>query len=243
MTENQNVINDLVGYKNLKIVQNKDWFNFSLESVLLPNFVNYSSKKQNILDLCSGNAPIPLIMSTKTSSRIIGIELQKEIFDLAKETIKINNLQNRIEIINDDVKNILNYFESDTFDIITCNPPYFKINDKTLKNENKIKAIARHEISIKFSNIAHISKILLKNNASLYLVHRTDRLVEIINILKENNLEPKTLRFIYPKIGKNSNMFLMEAKKNANSGIVILPPLITHNEDGSYTDEVLSMFS
>ena len=116
-------INDLVGYDNLKIYQNDDWFKFSLESVLLPNFVSINPSTKSILDLCTGNAPIPLILSTRTNAHITGVEIQKDIYDLACKTIKINQLDNQIEIINDDILNIKDKYESDSFDIITVNPP------------------------------------------------------------------------------------------------------------------------
>lgn len=236
------VINDLVGYSNLKIVQNTDYFNFSLESVLLPRFCNVKGNDLKIIDLCTGNAPIPLILSTLTKSRIIGVEIQKEIYDLAKRSVLINNLSKQIEIINLDAKELLNKFETDTFDLITCNPPYFKYTKDSNVNLNEIKSIARHEILIKLDDIALIAKKLLKNNGSLVIVHRSDRLAEIFNILKENNLQPKRLRFIYPKDNSESNLVLIDAKKNGKVGVKVLPPLICHNADGSYTNEVLKMF-
>ena len=112
----EKVINDLVYYDNLKIVQNKNYFNFSLDSVLLPNFVFLGQNTKMILDLCTGNAPVPLILSTKTNAKIYGVEIQKDIYDMAVESVKINNLENRIELINEDAKNIINRFETDTFD-------------------------------------------------------------------------------------------------------------------------------
>ena len=242
MNAEEKVINDLVYFKNIKIVQNKNYFNFSLDSVLLPNFVNINKSTKRIIDLCTGNIPIPLILSTKTNAEIYAVEIQKEIYDLAKETVDINNLNGRINLINDDVKNICNRFETDTFDIITCNPPYFKKNESSLINENRIKSIARHEIEINLEEIIKISKKLLKNGGSLNLVHRTDRLIEIIDLMKKNNIEPKRLRFVYPKIDKESNLVLVEGCKNGNVGLKILPPLYVHNNDGSYTDEVLKMF-
>lgn len=237
----EKVINDLVYYKNLKIVQNKNYFNFSLDSVLLPNFVQINPSTQKILDICTGNAPIPLILSTKTKSKIWAVELQKEIYDMAQETIKINKLDDQIELINADAKELNDYFETDSFDIITCNPPYFKVNDDSIINDNMVKSIARHEITINLNDITKISKKLLKNGGSLYLVHRTDRLIDIIQTLKENNLEPKKLRLIYPKKNYDSNIILIEARKNGKSGLKILPPLYVHNENGTYSDEVLEM--
>ena len=242
MKKEEKVINDLVYFKNIKIVQNKNYFNFSLDSILLPNFVNITPKTKNILDLCTGNAPIPLVLSTKTNAHIYAVELQKEIYDLALETIKINNLENQITLINDDVKKIYNMFDTDKFDIITCNPPYFKKNEDSLLNDNEIKAIARHEIKITLEDIIKISRKLLKNGGSLNLVHRTDRLIEIIDLMKKNNIEPKRIRFIYPKLNSESNLVLIEGNKNGKIGLKILSPLYIHNEDGSYKEEVLKMF-
>lgn len=235
-------INDLVYFKNIKIVQNKDYFNFSLDSILLPNFVEITRKNKKILDMCTGNAPIPLILSTKTDAKIYGVELQKEVYDLAKETIKINNLDNQIELINDNIKNLKKIFDTETFDIITCNPPYFKKKDDSIINENKVKSIARHEIEMELEDVMIISKALLKNEGSLVLVHRTDRLIEIIELMKKHNIEPKRMRLIYPKVNMESNLVLIEGRKNGKEGLKILPPLYIHNDDSSYTSEVLEMF-
>ena len=117
----EKVINDLVYFKNLQIVQNKNYFNFSLDSILLPNFACITENTKSVLDLCTGNAPVPLVLSTRTNAKIIGVELQKEIYELAKESVEINNLSNQIEIINDNINNISTKFETDTFDLITCN--------------------------------------------------------------------------------------------------------------------------
>lgn len=236
------VINDLVYFKDLKIVQNKNYFNFSLDSVLLPNFIIINAKAKNILDLCTGNAPIPLILSTMTDAHIIGVEIQKNIYDLAIKSVKINNLDSQIKIINDDANNIVNKYETDTFDVITCNPPYFKYKDSSLINNNEIKSLARHEIAFKLEDLFKLSKKLLKNGGSLCIVHRTQRLIDILIEMRKNNIEPKRIRFIYPKKGKESNLVLIDGHKNGNSGLKILPPLYIHNSDGTYTDEVLKMF-
>ena len=237
----KNVIKDLVGYDNLKIVQNSNYFNFSLESVMIPRFCVLKNNMK-IIDFCTGNAPIPMILSTLTDSNIIGVELQKEIYNLAVQSIKINNLEDRITLLNMNVLDIFNVYETDSFDLITCNPPYFRVNEFSNLNNNMIKSIARHEIEIKLEDICRISKKLLKNNGSLVLVHRTDRLSEIINMLLKYNLQPKRIRFLYPKELENSNLVLIDARKNGNIGLKVLPPLICHNMDGSYTKEVLDMF-
>lgn len=235
-------INDLVYFKNIKIVQDKDYFNFSLDSVLLPNFVDITKKTKMILDMCTGNAPIPLILSTKTDAKIYAVELQREIYNLAKETIKINKLDNQIVLINNNIKNLKKIFNTETFDIITCNPPYFKKKEDSIINENIVKSIARHEIEMELEDVILISKALLKNEGSLVLVHRTDRLIEIIELMRKHNIEPKRMRLIYPKINTESNLVLIDGRKNGKKGLKILPPLCIHNDDNSYTKEVLEMF-
>ena len=235
-------INDLVYFKNIKIVQDKDYFNFSLDSVLLPNFVDITKKTKMIRDMCTGNAPIPLILSTKTDAKIYAVELQKEVYNLAKETIKINKLDNQIVLINNNIKNLKKIFNTETFDIITCNPPYFKNKEDSIINENIVKSIARHEIEMELEDVMLISKALLKNEGSLVLVHRTDRLIEIIELMRKHNIEPKRMRLIYPKINTESNLVLIDGRKNGKKGLKILPPLYIHNDDNSYTKEVLEMF-
>ena len=208
---------------------------------MIPRFCVLKNNMK-IIDFCTGNAPIPMILSTLTDSNIIGVELQKEIYNLAVQSVKINNLEDRITLLNMNVLDIFNVYETDSFDLITCNPPYFRVNEFSNLNNNMIKSIARHEIEIKLEDICRISKKLLKNNGSLVLVHRTNRLSEIINMLLKYNLQPKRIRFLYPKELENSNLVLIDARKNGNIGLKVLPPLICHNMDGSYTKEVLDMF-
>ena len=236
------VLNDLVGYKNLKIYQDSDWFSFSLDSVLLPNFVTLNKNIKIVMDLCCGNAPIPLILTTKTKAKIIGVELQKDVYDLARESINYNKLEDRIELLNMNIKDLKTKFTSDSIDVITCNPPYFKYIESSNINDDIHKVIARHEKEITLEEIIDISHYLLKNNGCLAMVHRTDRLIEIINLFNKYGLELKKLRFIYPKENTESNMILVEGKKNGNIGLKVLPPLYVHNEDGSYRKEVLKMF-
>ena len=242
MNQQKNIINDLVFFDNIKIVQNKDYFNFSLDSIILPYFVQINPSTKKIMDLCTGNAPIPMILSMRTNAEIYGVELQKEIYELAVQSIKLNKQFKNIKLINENVKNIINLYETDYFDIITCNPPYFKKEEKSIINNNKIKSIARHEIEINLEDIIKVSRKLLKNGGSLNLVHRTDRLIEIIDLMKKNNIEPKRIRFVYSKIGKESNLVLIDGRKNGSTGLKILPPLYVHNSDGSYTEEILKMF-
>lgn len=236
------VKNRLLNFDNMVIYQNNDWFSFSLDSVLLANFVsiNYTDKK--IIDFCTGNAPIPMLLSYRTKNEIIGVELQKEIYDLGVKSINENNLNDRIKIVNEDVKNLSNIYESDSFDIITCNPPYFKTKNELLLNDNNVKTIARHEVMLNLDDIFSVARKILKNGKKIALVHRPDRLIEIINVMKRYGFEPKRMKLCYPKKGLDANILLIEAVKNGKSGLKIESPLIIHNDDGSYTDEVRKMF-
>lgn len=235
-------INYLLGYKNLSIVQDTDMFHFSLDSVLLPNFVTIRSKIDKILDIGCGNAPIPLILSTKTNARIVGVEIQKEVFDLARQSIAINHLENQIQIINADINDYYKELESDSFDAITCNPPFFKVNEESKLNDSEYKVFARHELTLNLNQIFKIAKKLLKNNGNIAIVHRPERLVEILSIMKENNIEPKRIQFVYPRPSMESNIVLVEGTKNGKTGLKILPPIFVHNQDGSYTEEVQKYF-
>lgn len=236
------VINDIVGYQNLKIVQDTQMFNFSLDSVLLSRFVTINKNTKAILDIGSGNAPIPIILSTRTKANIIGIEIQKEVYNLAVESIKLNKLDNQIKLINADINDIYKDFESDSFDIITCNPPYFKTQPDSNFNKSDYKTIARHEVKLNMKQLLKISKKLLKNNGVLGIVHRPERLIEIIELMRCNNIEPKKIKFIYPKHGQEANILLIEGRKNGKPGLKVLEPLYVHNLDGSYTDEVKVFF-
>lgn len=236
------VKNRLLNFDNMIIYQNDEWFSFSLDSVLLSNFVNINLNDKKIIDFCTGNAPIPMLLSYKTNNKIIGVELQKEIYDLAVKSVKENKLEDKIIIMNEDVKNLSDIYESDSFDIITCNPPYFKTDNELLLNDNSIKTIARHEVKLNLEDIFKVAKKILKNGKKISLVHRPDRLIEIIDVMKKYGFEPKRMKFCYPKVGMDANILLIEGVKNGKSGLKIENPLIIHNSDGCYTEEVRKMF-
>ncbi len=234
--------NYLLGYKDKYIVQNTQMFNFSLDSVLLPNFVTLNKNIKNILDIGCGNAPIPLILSTKTNALITGVEIQKDVYDLAVKSVKINNLENQINIINADINELYNKFETESFDVITCNPPFFKVSEQSNLNKSDYKTIARHEVKLNLDDIFKISKKLLKNNGYVAIVHRPERLLDILESMKKYNIEPKKIQFIYPKTNMEANILLVEGKKNGNKGLKILPPIYTHLENGEYTEQIKKYF-
>lgn len=236
------VTNYLLGYKDLKIVQDSDMFSFSLDSVLLPNFVTLNKKITNILDIGCGNAPIPLILSTKTNAKITGIEIQESVYNMAVESVKINNKEDQITIINEDVNEFYKNEKTDKYDVITCNPPFFKYIESSNINKNDYKTIARHEVKLNLNQLFTIARKLLKNNGVIAIVHRPERFLDVVMEMKKNNIEPKRVQFIYPKTNMEANIMLIEGTKNGNPGLKILPPIYSHKENGEYTDTVKKYF-
>ena len=236
------VKNRLLNFTDKIIYQDEDYFAFSLDSVLLANFVTIKLSDKKIVDLCTGNAPIPMLMSFRTKARIFGVELQKEVFSLGYDSVIENKMANQIELINADVNELSKIIEAESVDIVTCNPPYFKYHENSLVNDNDIKTIARHEVMLDLDGVMKVSKYLLKNGGTFAMVHRPDRLIEIINMMQKYGIEPKKMRLVYPKYGKDANILLIEGIKNGKSGLKVFSPMYTHNEDGSYTEEVRKMF-
>lgn len=224
---NMNLIelNDLYDY-DYKIYQNSDYFKFSLDSVLLAEFVDLKSGQNEILDLCSGNAPIPMILSKKFGDKIhiTGVEIQDSIYDLGIKSIEYNKIHN-IEFIREDVNNLPIVLKNKRYNIITCNPPYFKVNETNYINDNEIKAIARHEIKVTIDDIAKVSSKLLENQGYLYLVHRSLRLADVIKTLGNYNFGIKRIVPIYSKRNTNANLFLIEAIYNGKDYVTIDSPV------------------
>ncbi|MDD3340705.1 MAG: tRNA1(Val) (adenine(37)-N6)-methyltransferase [Bacilli bacterium] len=235
-------IHNLLEYSTLKIVQNNNAFKFSLDSILLARFASVTYRTKKILDIGTGNAPIPLILSTKTQAHITGIEIQKESFVLAEKSVKLNHLEDKITILNTDIHQFYKQSESDQYDLIVCNPPYFRYQEDSITNKTESKTVARHETNLNVGDICKIAKKLLKNNGKLAIVHRTERLIDIISSMKENNIEPKKICFVYPYKGKESNLLLIEGSKNGKVGVHILDPLYVYDEERQYTEEIKQYF-
>jgi len=194
---------------------------------MLAEFVNIDHKDKQLLDLCTGNAPIPLIMSSRINE-VVGIEIQKEIYELATESVQLNSIKN-VKLINDDIKNIENYFPGNNFDIITCNPPYFKFTGKSIVNSEEIKTIARHEVKINLEEIIKIAYNNLRNRGKLYLVHRTDRMMEILDLFNKYGFGVKKLQMAHYNSDSECSMILLEAKKNSKHDVKIMKPIFTEN--------------
>lgn len=241
LNENERI--DDLEYKNLKIVQDKDGFCFGIDSVLLSDFAKEIRSKSIVLDLGTGNGVLGILLCGKTNlSKIYGVEIQEDIANIAQKSINLNKLNNRFEIINDNIKNLNSYFKNDSIDAIISNPPYKKDNSG-LKNESQKKLIARHEITANLEDFISVSSKLLKSNCSLYMVHRPERLADLFYLLKKYKLEPKKLRFVQSFTNSKPKFFLIKATKNANSFLNIEQPLIIYNSDGSYTNEILKIYN
>ena len=217
-------VNDLYDY-GLKIYQADNLFKFSLDSILLAEFVDVRKNTQLIVDFCTGTAAVPLILSTKYLAKIKGIEIQKNVSKLAYNSVVLNNLENQIEIINDNLSSALEYILPESVDAITCNPPYFKMNEGSYLNIDEEKRIARHEITTNLEQIIVTAKYLLRNRAPIYMFHRPERLMEIINLLTKYNFKIKKLQFVYSSYEKSAIMVLIKATKNGAEGLIVNKPL------------------
>ena len=234
------VINYLLAYNDLKIIQRKDMFNFSLDTVLLANFCTITKDVKKIVDFGTNNAAIPLILSRRTNKPIIGVEIQKEAVELAKKNITLNNLDDQIEIVHSDIKEFVN--DSIKVGLVVCNPPFFKVDEDSNLNDNEFLTIARHEIKINLEEIIKSAAKILDNRGKFAMVHRPQRMIEILNLMQKYDIEPKRIKFVYPKYNKESHILLVEGIYKGKKGLKIEPPLYAHNDDGIYSDEVKKMF-
>ena len=223
------VKNDLFDYKNRYIYQSKDGFRFSLDSILLGEFATLKTSDKTILDMCTGNGVVPLIISLKTNSHIVGFEIQKDIALLAQKSVELNDLQEQISIINDDVNLINNYFSREYFDVITCNPPYFKYTETNYVNHNDYLLLARHEIAINLEQVMNIASQYLKNKGIFYLVQRASRLDEIIVLADKYNMHVKEVQLISTKVGSKPQIVLIKCVKNSKMGLIINKEICVEN--------------
>ena len=227
---------------DVKIIQNREVFSYSIDSVLLSRFPEIPSRGL-IVDLCSGNGAVGLFASTRTKAPIIEVEIQERLADMAERSIHLNHLEDQVQMIHDDLKNLLNHVPRTGVDLILCNPPYFKVSETSKKNVSEYYLLARHEITTNLEEICDIARHALKSNGRLAMVHRPDRFLDIIDTMRQYNLAPKRIQFVYPKMGKDANMLLIEAIKDGSTDCLkILPPLFVHKENGEYTDDIFEIY-
>ncbi len=224
----------------LRILQKKNGFRFGLDTVLLSSFARVRPGER-VLDMCSGCGVIPILLLAKTEGRdFTGLELMPDMADMAARSVKMNGLEDRIHMINGDCREAGQLFGEASFDVVTCNPPYLKGGGPV--SEDTEKAAARHEIYLSLSELAGQTFRVLKPHGRLYMVHRPERLAEILSTLSGSRLEPKHLRFVFPDREKDASLILIEAVKNAGAGLKVEPPLFVYAAPGEYSDEVAEAY-
>lgn len=234
---------DDLEYKGLKIIQNEDGFCFGIDSVLLSDFAKELKKDAIVSDLGTGTGIISILLSEKSKlKKIYGIEIQEDVANMARKSVKLNNLEEKIEIINEDIKNIRKLFEDCFFDCIVTNPPYKK-EGTGLKNENVSKVISRHEVKCTLEDVIKESFYVLKDKGEFYMVHRPDRLVDIVHTMRKNKIEPKKIRLVYSNEKGKAVLVLVKGIKNAKPELLIDSPLYIYDNDGKYSDEILKIYN
>ena len=225
----------------LYLIQDPDKFCFGIDAVLLSNFVKVK-KNGHVVDLCTGSGIVPILLSAKTDAKkITGIEIQSDIADMASRSVSYNKLDEKIDIINDDISNALKYINNCSVDSVCVNPPYMK-DTTAIKNPDLSLAIARHELLTDLESVINIANKLLKENGRFFMVHRPSRLSEIFASMRQNRIEPKRLRFIHPYIESKANLVLIEGAKGSGVWMDVEPPLVVYKDKNVYTDEVLKIY-
>lgn len=228
---------------NYKIIQKKDGFCFGIDSVLLSDFAKDIKKESKVIDLGTGTGILSILLCAKTNlSTIVGVEVQEEMANMAERSSMLNNLQDKFKIINSDIKNLQDKLPENNFDAIIMNPPYMELNTGKI-NLNEKKLISRHEVSASLEDFINVSKKLLKDKGSIYMVHRPNRLIDVCSLLRKYKLEPKILRLVYPKEESEANLFLIKAVKNGGKFLKVYKPLYVYKNNGEYTDEILKIYN
>lgn len=234
---------DDLDFNGLKIIQNKNGFCFGIDAVLLSDFAKDIRNGSNVLDLGTGTGILGILLCGKTKlDKITGVEIQQEVYDMAKRSIKLNQLEDRFAVINEDIKNLDKKLELQSYDAVVSNPPYKKDNTG-LKNSNEYKVISRHEVKCNLEDIIRVSSKLLKNNGKLYMVHRPERIKDVVLNLEKYNMQLKEIRFVHPNINKKPNMILVKAVKNGGDFVTVKEPLFVYNLDGTYSNEILKIYN
>ena len=224
-----------------RIIQNTEKFCFGMDAVLLSGYA-FAKRGEKVLDLCTGNGIIPILMAAKTQAeRLVGIEVQKDVADMAKRSIAANGLSERINIICADINDTGEYLTKGIFDVVTCNPPYM-IDNHGIKNPDSPKAIARHEILCNFDDVARTAAAMLRPGGRFFLIHRPFRLTEIFETLTKHGLEPKRMKLVYPYVNREPNMVLLEADLMGRRRLTVERPLIVYESPNCYTKEIYDIY-
>lgn len=233
---------DDLNCKNLKILQKKDGFCFGMDSVLIANFAKISRKNAIVADLGTGTGIISILVAGKQNpEKVYAVEIQEELVDMAKRSVKYNDLENKIDIINADIVGISRGNFNKKFDYVISNPPYKKLNTGLI-NDNQKKLISRHEVKCTLKDVVNEASKLLKDKGVFYMVHRPDRLCDIFNAMRENKVEPKEIQLVQSHLEDEANLVLIKGVKCGNPSLKVLKPLIVYNENNEYTEELLKFY-
>lgn len=225
----------------LKIIQDTRGFCYGIDAVLLADFAK-AAPSSATLDLCSGNGIVALLLAGKTmANKIVGLEIQSDAAQLAKRSIALNHLEERVRMVCGDVKDAVRLFGKASFDVVTCNPPYMS-GGCGLTNAADAKAIARHEILCTLEDVISAACQLLRPGGRLYMVHRPERLVDLLYLMRSFGLEPKRLRLVHPSAHRRANLVLVEGIRQGGRELKMLPPLYVYGEDGEYTEEIYRIY-
>lgn len=240
LKENERI--DDLEFKNLRIIQNKDGFCFGIDAVLLSDFARNIKKDSKVMDLGTGTGIISILLCGKTNlKQIVGVEIQEEVYDMACRNAKLNNLEDKFEVINKNILDLEEMFERNTFDVIVTNPPYKKQNTGIV-NEEKRKLISRHEVLAKLEDYIEVSNKLLKDKGEFYMVHRPDRLVDIMVLMRKYKIEPKEIRFVCSHFSEPPKLVLIKGVKNGKAFLNFKEDLYIYEKNGEYTEELLKIY-
>ena len=238
--KNDETLDDLQ-LKGIRLIQKKEAFRFGVDAVLLANFAKIK-KGYKVIDLCSGTGIIPFILAGKTGAeKITGVEIQEEMVDMAKRTAEINNLQDKVSFLNLDLKNLDGLSGLEKADVVTVNPPY-KLKNSGIINTDDKNAIARHEICCTFEDVVLAAKAVLKHNGRMFIIHRPDRLIDVLCTMRKHKIEPKQIRLVHPNHTKAPNMVLIEGQNNGGAFLKWIPPLYVYDLKGNYTEEINNIY-
>lgn len=227
--------------KGYQLIQKPKGFCFGVDAVLLSDFARVK-KGQRVLDLCTGSGVIPILLAAKTEgSAFSGLEIQADYADMAERSVTLNCLEDKVNILCGDVKDVKKLFLPASFQVVTANPPYMT-EHHGLTNRYEPKMIARHEIALSLSDVIAAASYVLPENGSFFMIHKPFRLAEIFKVMKEHHLEPKRMRLVHPYVEKEPTMVLIEGLKGGRERIKVEPPLIVYKEPNLYSDEIYRVY-
>ncbi len=239
LKENERI--DDLQRNNYRIIQDSKRFCFGMDAVLLSGFVKVKDGER-VLDLGTGTGIIPILLEAKTNAaHLTGLEIQEDSADMARRSVALNHLEEKIEIVTGDIKEAVSLFGAASFDVVTCNPPYMTENHG-LTNPEAPKAIARHELLCTLEDVISQAAALLRPGGNFFMVHRPFRLVDIMVLMRRYKLEPKRMRMVYPFVDKEPNMVLIEASRGGRPRMTVEKPLVVYQEPDRYTDEIYDVY-